>query len=97
MKATDGEFTGVIYATGGKIGGIDIESFTGEGYEVAIESDSGVVFKNDNEVKILTAKLYKNQEEIIDGIISYQWYKNSNIIENAVTKTLEVAAAELED
>jgi hypothetical protein len=46
MRATDGEFTGTIYATGGKIGNLDIQALQDTGYEVVIESDSGTVFKN---------------------------------------------------
>ena len=95
MKATDGEFTGIIYATGGKIGNMDIESLQDSGYEVAIDSTSGVAFKNGIGTKILTAHLYKGTEEIIEGIISYQWYRYNSIIEGANSKTLEVSAEEI--
>jgi hypothetical protein len=37
MVATDGVFTGTIYATGGKIGNMEIETLIDPGYEVAIE------------------------------------------------------------
>ena len=49
MKAAEGEFTGVIHANGGTIGGLSIDSFIGvlpTEYEVQIESNSGTIFKN---------------------------------------------------
>jgi hypothetical protein len=81
MKATDGEFTGIIYATGGKIGNLDITSLEESSYQVAIESDTGTVFKNGVGIKILTARLYKGKDEITEGITGYQWYRFDVILE----------------
>jgi len=71
MVAKDGTFTGTIYATGGKIGNLDIESLQEGGLEVAIESDSGFVFKNETGIKKLTAYLYSGSTLITEGIGGY--------------------------
>ena len=85
-----------IYALGGQIGGLEIESFPDPNYEVIIESETGAVFKNDSEIKILTARLYKGKNEITEGL-SYQWYKFQTLLENETSQTIEVAAIELDD
>ena len=92
MVATDGQFTGIIYATGGKIGNMEIEQLIDTGYEVSIEvkENTGPIFDTDDEVKTLIAKLYKNGEEITSGIVSYQWYENSQIIPGATSQELVV-------
>jgi hypothetical protein len=44
---------------------------------VAIEVTKGTVFKDEEEVKILTARLYENRNEIPkEQIKSYNWYKD---------------------
>ena len=96
MKATDGEFTGIIYATGGKIGNLDITSLEESSYQVAIESDTGTVFKNGIGIKILTARLYKGKDEITEGITGYQWYRFDVILEGENKQTLEVEATDLD-
>lgn len=92
MKATDGEFTGVIYATGGKIGNMEIESFIDPGYEVSIEIEegTGTVFDTDGESKTLVAYLYKNGQKVTEGIKGYQWSKNSQDIEGAIEQKLKI-------
>lgn len=92
MKATDGEFTGVIYATGGKIGNMEIESFIDPGYEVSIEIEegTGTVFDTDGETKTLVAYLYKNGQKVTEGIKGYQWSKNSQDIEGAIEQKLKI-------
>lgn len=94
MVATDGEFTGTIYATGGKIGNMEIEAIEEIGYEVAIESNSGIAFKNEEGSKILTAYLYKGSTLITEGITGYQWYKQNEPIIGATNQTLEVSASD---
>ena len=94
MKATDGEFTGIIYATGGRIGNLEIEALPDPTYEVVIVSDSGAVFKEDGE-KTLTAILYKGKEEITKGL-TYQWYRYQYPIEGANQKTLIVRLEDLD-
>ena len=89
MVATDGEFTGTIHAIDGTIGGLDINSIAGSvatDYEVQIESDSGLIFKNGEGTKVLTARVYKGFKEITSGI-TYQWYKDETIIPGATSKT----------
>jgi hypothetical protein len=71
MVASKGTFTGTIYATGGKIGNMEIADIGALEYEVEIESDSGIAFKNGKGTKILTARLYKGTEEITEGITEY--------------------------
>ena len=104
MKASGGEFTGTIHATGGTIGNLSIselENFEASVYTVSIESDSGVFFKNGSGSKILTAYLYKGGEIYADnGSFTYQWYVNGEPIaaaEGGQNKTLQVDAADLED
>lgn len=92
MKATDGEFTGIIYAIGGKIGNMEIDSFIDPGYEVSIEIEegTGTVFDTDGESKTLVAYLYKNGQKVIEGIKGYQWSKNSQDIEGATEQKLKI-------
>ena len=92
MKATDGEFTGIIYATGGKIGNMEIESLIDPGYEVSIEIEegTGTVFDTDGESKTLVAYLYKNGQKVTEGIKGYQWSKNSQDIEGATEQKLKI-------
>ena len=91
MKATDGEFTGIIYATGGEIGGVKIASINNTEYEIAIEviEGTGSVFEKDGEQKTLCAYVYKKGQKFeqiatpeIEGIISYQWYCDNKLIES---------------
>ena len=92
MVATDGIFTGTIYATGGKIGNMEIESLVDPGYEVAIEikENSGTVFESSNETKTLIAILYNKGQVVTDNIISYQWYKDNEPIPDATKQELVV-------
>lgn len=99
MRATDGEFTGTIYATGGKIGNLDIQALQDTGYEVVIESDSGTVFKNGIGQKTLTARLYKGAEEITTGITDYQWSRFNDLIpenQGGKNQSLVVDASDLD-
>lgn len=92
MKATDGDFTGVINALGGQIGGVDIGFIVGSvatEYEVQIESNSGVIFKNGSGEKILTARVYQGFKEVTEDI-TYQWYKNNVPIIGANSKNYTV-------
>ena len=97
MVATDGQFTGIIHANGGTIGGVEIAQIIAPGYEVSIEiydaedKKSGTVFKTEGEIKKLVAILYNNGKLVEDETgFKYQWYENNQPIENATTKTLEV-------
>lgn len=92
MVATDGIFTGTIYATGGKIGNMEIEALLDPGYEVAIEieGNTGTIFETDGEFKTLIAVLYKNGEPVATGITGYQWYKDNELIADATEQTLRV-------
>ena len=74
MKATAGEFTGTIHATGGTIGGLSIEELTKDGYTVDIQSDNeGFIFKNGQGTKIFTFKLFKGQEEVTSQVKKVSW------------------------
>ena len=70
MVATGAEFTGIINATGGQIGGVDIAEID-LGYQVLITSDSGQAFIEEGE-KRLTAQLYKGDRLITENV-EYQW------------------------
>lgn len=96
MKATDGEFTGIIYATGGKIGNMDISSLVGGIYEVVISSADGPFFKNGQGTKTLIAQLYNGSTEITEGL-SYQWYRFSEPIIGATNRELVVSAEDLNE
>ena len=88
MRATDGDFTGVINATGGQIGGVDIGFIVGSvatEYEVQIESDSVTIFKNGKGEKILTARIFQGFKEVTEGI-AYQWYEDNIPIAGANNK-----------
>ena len=80
MVAQGAEFYGKIYATGGKIGNMeiqDIENAIGApGYKIEITSSRGILIKNNTEV-ILTAHLYSGTDEI-ESDLQYYWYDVSN-------------------
>ena len=96
MVATDGYFRGIIYATGGKIGNMEIEAL-GSDYEVAIlvQDNAGTVFEPGEESKTLIAVLYKDGNVVNDNNLQYQWYKNNAPIINANTNTLIVLEADI--
>lgn len=58
-------FQGTITATGGTIGGLDIEEWTNLGYSLQVFSSEGVVFKNAT-TTTLTAKFYKGSS-LVEG------------------------------
>lgn len=96
MKATKGDFTGNIYATGGKIGNLTIDQWATVGYEVRIISDKGTILKDDVTTLTLTANLYRGAEVVKEEeISSYQWYKGNVIIPKGTTKTLTISSADL--
>lgn len=92
MVASGGEFTGKIYATGGTIGGVEIEELS-LGYEVRITSSEGAVFTEDGQVKTLVATLYKGATAIMQNV-QYQWYKNGIKLENEISNTLKIVLTE---
>ena len=96
MKATEGEFTGTIHATGGTIGGLEIEQIKELGYEVVIEAEGGTVFKGTITEKTLTATLWKGRTQITEGIQGYQWYRFGEKIEEATEPTLVVSVENLD-
>ena len=98
MKATAGEFTGTIHATGGQIGNLTIGEIEESGYTVKIEAESGYIFKNskDEETKILTAYLYKGSS-LVEGTLEYQWYKNGTKLSEGTFQTYEVEAGDFEE
>jgi hypothetical protein len=92
MVANDGVFRGTIYATGGKIGNMEIEALVDIGYEVSIEikENTGTIFETDGETKTLIAVLYKDGKPVSAGITGYQWYENNQIIPNATGSELVI-------
>ena len=88
MKATGGEFTGTITATGGSIGGLEIAEWTAMGYQVIISSNIGTSVKDGSSV-ILTAKLYRGNTEIVDNL-RYQWKKDEVILLDQTEQILEI-------
>lgn len=91
MVATGAEFTGIINATGGQIGGVDIAEID-LGYQVLITSDSGQAFIEEGE-KRLTAQLYKGDRLITENV-EYQWYKNGVKLIGETSNTLIVTLQE---
>lgn len=99
-------FQGTITATGGTIGGLDIEEWTNLGYSLQVLSSEGIVFKNAT-TTTLTAKFYKGSsliegdtviEKTAEGKekkyhVRYLWSNTPNIIDSWVESednTLEV-------
>lgn len=76
MKATGGQFTGTIFATGGKIGNLEINQLDSITYRVEITSSKGTVIRDGTEIE-LTAHLYSGTDEILEGL-TYQWYETKN-------------------
>ena len=97
LEASGGYFKGEIHADSGTIGGLSINAIMNPDFEVIIESNNGTVFKN-NQSKILTATLYKGNEEFApqNGFLTYQWYRNSELIEGANSKQIEVFIEDLD-
>ncbi len=84
IKATDGEFSGTIYATGGTIGGMNIASIVSNTKRVEIISNGGFVFLSNTPDNItLTATLNE-----VTGTLTYQWFKDGNIISGANSNSL---------
>ena len=86
MMASGGTFTGEIYATGGEIGGMSIETIEEATFRVQIDASGGTTFKNHTGTKTLTATLYQGAREISTGV-TYQWYKNGTLIAGATANT----------
>lgn len=91
IKATSGEFTGTIHATGGTIGNMTIDEVEQATYRTEIESDSGTIFKNGQGTKHLTAKLYRGDTEVTTGTFVYTWFLNGTQIQDT-TKQITVTA-----
>lgn len=86
IKATDGEFTGTIYATGGTIGGMSITSIISNTKRVEIISNNGFVFLSNTPANImLTATLNE-----VAGTLTYQWFKDGNIISGENSSSLTI-------
>ena len=84
IKATDGEFTGTIYATGGTIGGMNIASIVSNTKRVEIISNGGFVFLSNTPDNItLTATLNE-----VTGTLTYQWFKDGSAISGANSSSL---------
>lgn len=84
IKATDGEFTGVINATGGTIGGMSIATVVSNSKKVEIVSNSGFIFSSDTPASItLTANLIN-----ATGTLKYQWYKDGELISGQTENSL---------
>ena len=94
MKATEGYFKGEIHATGGTIGGLQIDSLVNPDFEVVISSDRGTVFKDSTETKVLVATLYKGSEPITKNV-TYQWYKYDTLLKGETSSTIEVSVKDL--
>ena len=97
LEASGGYFKGEIHAESGTIGGLSINTILNPDFDVIIESNNGTVFKN-NQSKILTATLYKGNDEFIprNGHLTYQWYRNSKLIEGAISRQIEVFIEDLD-
>ena len=75
QKATGGYFKGEIHADSGTIGGVSIQTILGAEYEVAIEVTKGTVFKDENEIKTLTARFKNKNRRNSFGNNWYKWYQ----------------------
>lgn len=96
IKATSGEFTGTIHATGGTIGNMTINEVEQSTYRTEIESNAGTVFKNGEGTKTLTAKLFRGDSEITTGTFVYTWFLNGVQLSNT-TKQISVTASSLNE
>ena len=91
IKATDGEFTGTIHATGGTIGGMTIASIVSNTKRVEIISDNGFVFLSDTPSNItLTATLNE-----ITGALTYEWFKDGSIINGENSSSLTIKNSDI--
>ena len=88
MKATGGEFTGTINATGGKIGSLEIAEWEEKGYEVVITSNIGNSMKVGSQVE-LTATLYKGTTPVNNNV-TYQWYDQNGDIVGATSQKYQI-------
>lgn len=87
------KFEGTIEATGGTIGGLDIEEWKEMGFSVRIKSTAGLVLKGRTPSTTLIAEFYKGNTKVsldenshfvdTDGTeyeVSYQWLHNNSIM-----------------
>lgn len=97
LHAQNAYIEGEIHASSGSIGGLSIEGWNNVGYEVAVVSDSGVIFQSDDtSKKTLTAILYRGGDTVVNPSLRYQWYKDGRIIENETNQSIEIAADDFE-
>lgn len=93
IVAASGSFTGEINATSGKIGNMTIGEVEDATMKVVVTSDDGTTFKGWDQTKTLTAGLYKGNT-LITGNVTYQWYKDNNILNGEKTSTLIIKNVE---
>ena len=89
MKATSGEFTGTIHATGGEIGGMTIDQWSEVGYTVQIDANKTVI-KNEQETIRLVAKLFRGSIEVTENL-TYQWLRDKVELNGETNKDLIVS------
>lgn len=91
IKATDGEFTGTIHATGGTIGGMTIASIVSNTKRVEIISNNGFIFLSDTPSNItLTATLNETT-----GALTYEWFKDGSIINGENSSSLTIKNSDI--
>lgn len=73
MVATDGDFTGIINATGGTIGGLSVDSVVQNGTRFEITSSEGLVIDKEIKTTTLSAHAYRGEEDIT-AQYNYTWF-----------------------
>jgi hypothetical protein len=96
------KFEGTIEATGGTIGGLDIEEWKEMGFSVRITSSAGLVLKGKTPSTTLTAALYRGNTEVklnedyfedTDGkkyALEYEWFHGKALMSGETTNEISV-------
>lgn len=89
MVAKDGNFTGLIYATGGKIGNLEISKLLNNAMVSIVAS--GTYFLNNSPETITLTAVYEGDKTNVQ----YKWYANGKELEGEINETLVLTSASL--
>ena len=91
VKANNGEFTGIINATGGTIGGLDVSGIVNASIVSIVSTGTGFI-NNSPEQIVLTAIFDGNSTDL-----SYTWYRDDILLDKENNEKLIITSISLGD
>lgn len=89
MKATNGDFTGIINATGGTIGGLEIEEIIGGITKKAvISATNGTIFMGGTPTSIILTASLEGADE--SDVLTYSWQKDGSLINGETGNSITI-------